>query len=212
MSFAKESRPFVVSLSVAALVLWVFDLSQWALVTAAIAAAILLFFRIPNRHFDGEEDIVLAPANGVVTKIDSLEEKALGEGSFHRIAVFLSVFDVHVQRAPLTGEVLVSNYTAGRKLAAFRAQAEEVNENHFTVIRGTRGDLIGIRQIAGLLARRVVCYLDVGSQVERGQVMGLIKFGSRVDLLVPLSYSLEVRKGQRLREGQTIVARPRETL
>ncbi|HEY7215219.1 MAG TPA: phosphatidylserine decarboxylase, partial [Thermoanaerobaculia bacterium] len=129
-------------------------------------------------------------------------------GRFHRIVTFLSVFDIHVQRVPAAGEVIVSRYSRGRKVAAFREDAGEVNEKHLSVIRRPNGDLVGVRQIAGLLARRVVCYLKEEDRVHRGQSMGLIKFGSRVDLLVPESYRLLVRKGDRLKNGATPVARP----
>ena len=129
----------------------------------------------------------------------------------HRVVTFLSVFDVHVQRSPVAGEVVVSRYTPGRKVAAFRPEAGEVNESHLTVLRDSKGNLFGVKQIAGLLARRVVAYQGVGSQVERGQLIGLIKFGSRVDLLVPSSYRIAVQKGDRLKEGKTPVARPEST-
>ncbi|MCB1036119.1 MAG: phosphatidylserine decarboxylase, partial [Acidobacteria bacterium] len=119
----------------------------------------------------------------------------------------LSVFDVHVQRTPADGEVVHSALTSGRKEAAFKEGLDRINERHLTVIRRPGGDLIGVRQIVGLLARRIVCYLQVGQQVTRGQHLGLIKFGSRVDLLVPASYQVEVAKGQRMRNGETVMAR-----
>jgi phosphatidylserine decarboxylase len=111
---------------------------------------------------------------------------------------------------PAAGEVIVSRYARGRKVAAFREDAGEVNEKHLTVIRRPDGDLIGVRQIAGLLARRVVCYLKEGDRVHRGQSMGLIKFSSRVDLLVPESYRVLVKKGDRVKNGATSMASPQE--
>jgi phosphatidylserine decarboxylase len=134
----------------------------------------------------------------------------VGPGRFHRVVTFLSVFDVHVQKVPAAGEVTTSRYKVGRKVAAFREDAGDINEKHLSVIRRPDGDLVGVRQIAGLLARRVVCYLKEGDQVHRRQPMGLIKFSSRVDLLVPESYSVLVKKGDRVKNGFTPMALPPE--
>lgn len=129
------------------------------------------------------------------------------EGNVQRIVTFLSVFNVHVQRAPVGGEVIESRFSPGRKVAAFRAGAGQVNENHLTVLQCQNGDLIGVRQVAGLLARRVVCSLRPGDRVRQGDLIGLIKFGSRVDLMLPDDYEIVVGQGDRLREGETVVAR-----
>jgi len=179
-----------------------------ALVVAALSIAVLLFFRIPTRRSGAANGLVLAPANGVITKIDTVEEGSLGEKPSRRVVTFLSVFNIHVQRSPVSGEVVESLYTPGRKVAAFREDAGEVNENHWTVVEDEEGRRFGIRQIAGLLARRVVSYTEVGDDLERGELMGVIKFGSRVDLYVPGDYRLEVTEGQKLVEGETVVASP----
>ncbi len=188
--------------------LFLFRHPAWGATALLLAFAVLLFFRDPARGFEGPDSVVIAAADGVVTRIDTVEDPAIGEGRFHRVVTFLSAFDVHVQRVPADGEVVVSALKPGRKVAAFRADAGEVNENYLTVIRRTDGDLIGIRQIAGLMARRVVCYLEQGQAVRRGEHLGLIKFGSRVDLMVPESYQVLVTKGDRMRNGETQVARP----
>ena len=211
MKFAKEGWAFVLPFVLLAGMLALLGHPGWALGLAVAGLAVLLFFRDPRRSYPGEAGVVLAPADGLITRIDRLEDPEIGPGGYHRIVTFLSVFDVHVQRTPVAGEVVVSRYAAGKKVAAFRADAGEVNEKHLTVIRrtdGRPGDLVGMRQIAGLLARRVVCYLKEQDRVERGQLMGLIKFGSRVDLLVPESYRLLVAKGDRLKNGATPVAEP----
>ena len=192
----------------AAAALFYFHKPVWAWVAVVLGLGVLLFFRDPRRHFDGDEGVVIAAADGLVTRVDTVEDAALGPGRWHRVVTFLSVFDVHVQRVPAAGEVKVSELTRGRKVAAFRQDADELNEQHLTVLEREGGDLIGVKQIAGLLARRVVCYLEAGQRVERGQHLGLIKFGSRVDLLVPESYEILVQKGDRVKNGQTPVARP----
>lgn len=211
MTFAKEAWPFVLPFAFGAAVLYWFDLPGWALAALVVGLLVLLFFRDPTRRYQGEVGVVLAPADGLITRIDTIEDPEIGPGPparYHRIVTFLSVFDVHVQKVPAAGEVIVSRYAVGKKVAAFREDAGDVNEKHLTVIRRQNGDTIGVRQIAGLLARRVVCYLKEGDHVHRGQPMGLIKFGSRVDLLVPETYELKVKKGDRVKNGATPMALP----
>jgi phosphatidylserine decarboxylase len=208
MRFAKEAWPFVLPFVFGAAVLYWFDRPGWALAALVVGLLVLLFFRDPTRRYEGEFGVVLAAADGLITRIDTIEDPEIGPGRYHRIVTFLSVFDVHVQKVPAAGEVIASLYAVGKKVAAFRKDAGDVNEKHLTVIRRQNGDTIGVRQIAGLLARRVVCYLKEGDHVHRGQPMGLIKFGSRVDLLVPETYELKVKKGDRVKNGATPMALP----
>ncbi|HSS76359.1 MAG TPA: phosphatidylserine decarboxylase [Thermoanaerobaculia bacterium] len=208
MKFAKEGWLYVLPFVFLAGLLFVFGRPGWG--TAALVAGllILLFFRDPRRSYEGDAGTVLAAADGLITRIDTLEDTEIGPGRYQRIVTFLSVFDVHVQKVPVAGEVIASRYKPGRKVAAFREDAGDVNEKHLTVIRRSTGDLVGVRQIAGLLARRVVCYLKEGDRVHRGQAMGLIKFSSRVDLLVPEAYQVLVKKGDRVKNGATPMAIP----
>jgi phosphatidylserine decarboxylase len=208
MTFAKEAWPFVLPFVFAAAILYWVDRPGWAIAALIVGLAVLLFFRDPRRGYQGDVGVVLAAADGLITRIDTIEDPEIGTGRYHRIVTFLSVFDVHVQKAPAAGEVIASRYSTGKKVAAFREDAGDVNEKHLTVIRRQNGDTIGVRQIAGLLARRVVCYLKEGDHVHRGQPMGLIKFGSRVDLLVPESYTVQVKKGDRVKNGATPMALP----
>lgn len=208
MKFAKEGWIFVLPFLFLAGLLFILGRPGWGAVALVAGVLILLFFRDPKRAYEGDAGYVLAPADGLITRIDTLEDPEIGPGRYQRIVTFLSVFDVHVQKVPSAGEVTVSRYAAGKKVAAFREDAGDVNEKHLTVIRRPDGDLIGVRQIAGLLARRVVCYLKEGDRVHRGQPMGLIKFSSRVDLLVPEGYRVLVKKGDRLKNGATPVAMP----
>jgi len=211
MTFAKEAWPFVLPFVVLAALLVLLGAPGSGAAALVVGVVILLFFRNPKRRFAGNVELIeliLSPGDGVITRVDVIEDAALGPGRWQRVVTFLSVFNVHVQRAPATGEVIVSRYAAGKKVAAFREDAGDVNEKHLTVIRRADGDLVGVRQIAGLLARRVVCYLKEGDRVERGQLMGVIKFGSRVDVLVPESYKVLVQKGDRVRDGLTPLAAP----
>jgi phosphatidylserine decarboxylase len=208
MTFAKEAWPFVLPFVALAVILFVLGYPGYGAAALVVGFVILLFFRNPTRRFGGDVEAILSPGDGVITRVDVIEDPEVGPGRYHRIVTFLSVFNVHVQRAPAAGEVTVSRYAAGRKVAAFREDAGDVNEKHLTVFRRTNGDLVGVRQIAGLLARRVVCYLKEGDRVERGQLMGVIKFSSRVDVLVPESYKVLVQKGARVRDGLTPLAAP----
>lgn len=208
MRFAREAWPFVIPFPLLALFQLLKGRPKTAFATLVTGLGVLLFFRDPDRSFDGDEEVVLAPADGLVTAVDTTEEPLLGEEPVRRIVTFLSVFDVHVQRVPASGAVVSSRHRPGRKIAAFYEHADQVNESHLTVLERANGERIGIRQIAGLLARRVVCYLAPGQSVRRGDALGLIKFGSRVDLLVPSGYEILVAKGDRLRNGETPVARP----
>ncbi len=211
MRFAREALPFVLPVVLLAIALVGFGRPKTGVVVAVLALAILLFFRIPTRPSHPDPTAVLAPANGIVTLVDEVVEPSLGDEPVQRVVTFLSVFDVHVQRSPVSGRVIESLYTKGRKIAAFRADAGDVNENQWTVIESDDGERFGVRQIAGMLARRVVSFAEVGDSFERGELIGLIKFGSRVDLLVPQAYTVEVERGMRLHEGATLVATPRST-
>jgi phosphatidylserine decarboxylase len=208
MKFAKEAWPFVLPFVAVGAGLFLFGYPGWGVGLLVAGLLVLLFFRDPRRAPPEDAAALLAPADGLITRIDELNDPEIGPGSYRRIVTFLSVFDVHVQKVPCAGEVVGSLYTRGRKVAAFQADAGEVNERQLSVIERPGGDRIGVRQIAGLLARRVVCTLRQGDRVERGQPMGLIKFGSRVDLLVPAGYRILVQKGDRVKNGQTAMAAP----
>jgi phosphatidylserine decarboxylase len=210
MKFATEAWPFVLPPFVLAVVLLTLGYPLGAGAAALLGLLVLLFFRDPPRLPEGPEEVVLAPADGTVLEVSTGEEPEVGEGRYHRVVTFLSVFSVHVQKTPTAGEVLYSQLTSGKKLAAFKKGLEEINERHLTVIRRPGGDLVGVRQVVGLVARRIVCYLRPGQTVSRAQSLGLIKFGSRVDLMVPASYEVLVKKGDSMRNGETVVARPPE--
>jgi phosphatidylserine decarboxylase len=208
MGFAREAWPFVLPPAAAAVALFALGWPVAAVVAALIAMLLLLFFRDPVSRYDGPEDVVLAPAWGKVLRVEPAADAAVSEEPLQRIVTFLSVFDVHLQRAPISGRIVDSKETAGRRVAAFRHDAGEVNAGRLTVLEDERGLRVGVRQIVGLLARRIVFHLAPGQRVRRGDTLGLIKFGSRVDLLVPRRYDVLVRPGERVRGGSTPMARP----
>jgi phosphatidylserine decarboxylase len=212
MGFAREAWPFVLPPAAAAGVLFALGWPVAGALLAVIAVLLLLFFRDPHARFDGgvdSRDIVLAPAWGKVLRVEPAEDPTVSPEPLQRIVIFLSVFDVHLQRAPISGRIVHSMANSGKRVAAFRHDAGDVNAGRLTVLEGDSGERVGVRQIVGLLARRIVCYFEPGQRVEQGQTLGLIKFGSRVDLLVPRRYEVLVAAGARLRGGVTPAARAR---
>ncbi len=208
MTFAPEAWPFVLPFWAFGGCFVLFGAFSWAAFFGVLGLLILLFFRNPKRKFDGSPDAILAPADGRVLSVERVVDPDLGEGDCWRVATFLSVFDVHVQRCPVTGKVARSVYRNGLKLAAFRPEAGSANESMTTVFETPSGVRIGVRQIAGLVARRVVAYRREGESCNRGDLLGIIKFGSRVDLFVPSSFRVAVLPGQRVQAGQTVLAEP----
>lgn len=206
MTFAKEAWPFVLPFVLLAVILAFADRRGATGVVLFVGLLVLLFFRDPRRTFSGGDQFVLAPADGKVTAVEEVVDETIGPGNYRRVVTFLSVFDVHVQRCPITGKVVHSELTRGLKLAAFRDDIADKNERHSNIIVRPNGDRIGVRQLAGLLARRVVSYIGTGDEVARGQLLGVIKFGSRVDLYVPATYRVLVKPGDRVKNGETPMA------
>ncbi|HKB94509.1 MAG TPA: phosphatidylserine decarboxylase [Gaiellaceae bacterium] len=209
MRFAKEAWPFVVPFLLAAGAAALAGYVRTAIGLLVAGFLVLLFFRDPRRRFDGPDAVVIAAADGKITGISTLDDAEIGPGRFHRIVTFLSVFDVHVQHAPVGGAVIHSQLRRGSKLAAFHPDVGEKNEGHTNVFELTGGDRVGVRQLAGLIARRVVSYVKTGDRPRRGDLMGVIKFGSRVDLFVPEGYRVLVTVGDRVRGGETPMAERR---
>ncbi len=164
------------------------------------------FFRDPDRlSADGDEKIIVSPADGRVQKVEVVEESTFFQGQARRITIFLSIFDVHVQRIPYAGEVACVHYRPGSFAPAFADSADD-NESNLIGLETEHGPL-SVAQLTGAIARRIICRCDVGDQVDRGERYGLIKFGSRVDLYLPLDVEVLVSEGQRVAGGSTSVAR-----
>ena len=175
----------------------------WLLVLFTIS-----FFRDPERRPAGGPDEAVAPADGKVTDIEEVDEPEVIGGRALRIGIFLSVLDVHVNRVPLDGEVTSVAYQPGRFLDARHADCKTLNEANLVGFRGARGPF-AVRQVAGLIARRIVCPLQVGERYDRGSRMGMIKFGSRTELLVPAGdpVKVEVAVGQKVQGARTVLLR-----
>ena len=187
---------------VAALLVWLTGEWAWAIAPILLAAFFLWFFRDPERQIPSEAGLVVSPADGVVTETAAIETP---DGPRRRISIFLSVFNVHVNRSPIAGTVTALRYQKGLYLNAMNPASADRNEQNSITVRG-QGYEVVFKQIAGLLARRIVCTLREGDQVERGQRVGLIKFGSRVDVLLPAGAELRVKVGQRVIGGSSVLA------
>ena len=174
-----------------------------AIALVLVAAFMAYFFRDPRRNVPAEPGIVVAPADGRVTFVRCGEPDA---GSDSLISIFLSPLDVHVNRAPVAGTITDIEYKKGKFLMATDERARDLNEQNILTIEG---DSIRVKctQIAGILARRIVCWKRAGDRVECGERFGMIKFGSRTDVLLPCSVEVLARKGMRVRGGVTIIGR-----
>ena len=161
------------------------------------------FFRDPERVIPLGEDILVSPADGLITNITEFKE---GKKNYTKVSIFLSVFNVHIQRLPVSGEITKIDYIEGKFINATLDKASEDNERlRLTLKSGSNN--IYVTQIAGLIARRIICYLKVNEKVNQGDRYGIIKFGSRVDIEFPNSYSLMVNVGQQCIGGETIIAK-----
>jgi phosphatidylserine decarboxylase len=169
----------------------------------------ICFFRDPDRTIPLIEDAVISPADGLVeniVKVKPPKELEMGDEKLTRISIFLSVFDVHVNRIPIDGAVKQLHYHPGKFLSATLDKASELNERQNVLIETAKGDKIAVVQIAGLIGRRIVCNLDENQPVKAGERFGMIRFGSRVDIFLPKGVEPKVYLGQHMVGGETVIA------
>src|ERR1700686_203283 len=164
---------------------------------------VLFFFRDPERTPPTDPDSIVSPADGRVMEV---VEEARGEHAGRRISIFLSIFDVHVNRSPVAGRIPAIEYRTGKFYAAMRGRASAENEQNAFHVSSERGDVV-FKQIAGWVARRIVCWKSVGDSVTRGERVGMIRFGSRMDIWLPDRVDILVRPGQHVAGGTSILAR-----
>ncbi len=203
---APEGWPFILTPALLGVVVVVFGLPWlgWLLVGLGIFG--LYFFRNPPRVCTAPPASVCSPADGKVLVVGESPAELVARGLPQQISIFMSVFDVHVNRAPIGGELVDYSYNPGRKFSAFKDKASLENEQNLSVLQGPAGT-VAFKQIAGLIARRIVFDLEVGDEVARGDRVGLIRYGSRVDLFLPPDARPLVQVGERVRAGVTPVAR-----
>ncbi len=167
---------------------------------------IVYFFRDPDRSIPNDENTILSPGDGKVVQIIEVEENTYLQSKARQVSIFLSVFDVHINRIPISGKVGYFNYLKGKYSFAFYPKASIVNEQTIIGIEDGYRKIL-FKQIAGILARRIVCNIREGAAVERGKRFGMIKFGSRVDVLMPLDVEIMVTKNQKVKGGETVLGK-----
>ena len=202
----RAAWPFLAAALLAAGVLALLLSWAWALPALVLAAFFLFFFRDPNRTPPVEPGLVVSPADARITVAGDPAGPGAPPGQWRHVSMFLSLLDVHVNRTPVAGTTGEIGYHPGRWLPAYRPEAGELNE-WTEVWFDCDGGPVVCRQIVGILARRIVCRLQPGDQVNRGQRFGVMKFGSRIDLFLPLDAEILVAPGDRVRGGTTAVAR-----
>jgi phosphatidylserine decarboxylase len=188
--------------AIAGVLVWVTGSGWWAIPPLVLAAFFLWFFRDPERAVPSDPGLIVSPGDGLVTEAVALSTPS---GPRQRISIFLSVFDVHVNRAPIAGVMSRVHYQKGKYLNAMNPACAQCNEQNIVTVHG-EGIEVTFKQIAGLLARRIVFPFREGDRVERGQRVGLIKFGSRVDVVIPAEAELQVKVGQRVKGGSSVLA------
>jgi phosphatidylserine decarboxylase len=209
-----EGRKFVViAAAIALLFWWVIDWDWLGWVSIGITAWVAAFFRDPIRTTPTGAGLIVAPADGMVTMITTVPppreligEDGLDDEPVIRVSIFMSVFDVHINRTPIAGTVRRVVYIAGKFLNADLDKASEDNERQHILVEGEDGTKVAFTQIAGLVARRIVPWIKAGDRLIAGQRVGLIRFGSRVDVYLPAGTSSQVLLGQRTIAGETVIA------
>lgn len=182
----------------------------WGRLPVIIALVLFIFvvsfFRNPRRVVPSDTNTLISGADGKVIKVEEVDEKRYAKKRMQKISIFMSPLNVHVNRIPMTGRVKEVFYNPGKFLGAFDDKASLDNEQNAILLQTDTGDEIVFVQIAGFLARRIVCYAKAGESWNRGSIFGLIRFGSRMDLYFPLSYTVKVRVGDVVKSGETILA------
>ncbi len=200
---AREGWPFILTPLIPAVILWVVGWQVTGGVALVLAVSVALFFRDPPRAIPKDEGLILSPADGRVVHVGPYLGHELQEPAT-QISIFLSVFNVHINRAPYPAVVEDVEYKSGTFRIAWQPEASTANEQNLIMLKAPKGQLL-VKQIAGLIARRIVCRVVRGQKLEAGERIGLIRFGSRVDLIVPTRAELLVKLGDRVKGGSSIM-------
>jgi len=202
---AKEGAIFILPLAALSLILWILWFTASAGFFSLLTLFVVFFFRDPERSIPPGEKAVLAPADGKIIKVEPCWEEYLLKGPTLKVSIFMSLFNVHVNRIPLTGRIIDSSYQTGKFIRANLDKASTMNEQNALLMEAPDGTRLLFVQIAGLIARRIVCWIKKGDVVERGCRFGMIRFGSRVDVYLPANTRLQAQIGQKVLGGQTIL-------
>jgi phosphatidylserine decarboxylase len=202
---AREGYPFIAFIAFATLVAALLEYEFFATLLLFLTGFVFYFFRDPERIIPDSEDGVVSPADGKVILVEKIFDDRFVNEHVYKVSIFMSIFDVHVNRLPFAGVVEKIQYASGSFYAANTDQGGLANEHCALILSTPRDFRYAVVQVAGLVARRIVCWAEKGDTLERGSRFGLIRFGSRVDIYLPQQTQIEVRSGQRVRAGETII-------
>ncbi|MFH1703499.1 MAG: phosphatidylserine decarboxylase family protein [Nitrospirota bacterium] len=201
---APDGYPFIIIFALITVIVYFFGKPWIAILPLTITLFVLLFFRDPERKIPKGEDIFVSPADGKVILIKDVYEKDYLKAESKEISIFMSLLNVHVNRSPCDGKVSLVKHSSGKFLVAHKDAASMENENTVMVLEGKDGKIV-VRQVAGFLARRIVCRAEVGDKLRRGERYGMIKFGSRLDIYLPKDVKIKVKAGDKIKAGETIL-------
>jgi phosphatidylserine decarboxylase len=200
---AHEGYPFIIFSLVITVFVAFFGIGWLTILFALVTFFIIWFFRNPERYFQEEEKVLISPADGKIIKIEKVEISGRISGKFKKISIFMNVFNVHVNRTAYSGRIEAINYHQGKFFSANLDKASQDNERNEVLIRTADGRSIWMVQIAGLIARRIICWVSPGNDVKKGERFGIICFGSRVDVYLPEDSLVSVKLQDKVKAGQT---------
>jgi len=207
MRIAREGYPLIFTALILTLLAFLAGWMPLGIILGLIGLVIAGFFRDPERQPPAGEGLVVSPAGGKVVSVAAVKGDSPFLGSATRVSIFLSPLDVHINRIPMEGRIEKVTYQRGRFLAAYKEEASQRNEQNALSILDAEGRRLGVVQVAGVLARRIICRAKPGDRLGRGERFGLIMFGSRTDTYLPEGCQVEVTEGQRVKGGETVLAR-----
>ncbi len=207
MRIAREGYPLIFTMVIITLLAFAASWLPLGIILGLLALAIVGFFRDPERQAPTGEGLIVSPADGKVVSVEGIKGDSPFLGAATRVSIFLSPLDVHINRTPVEGRIEKIIYQPGSFLAAYKEEASQRNEQNALTIVDNEGRTLGVVQIAGVLARRIICRATLGDRLTRGERFGLIMFGSRTDTYLPEGCRVEVAEGQRVRGGETVLAR-----
>ena len=203
MRLAKEAIPYCAILSILAFLSYHFNIILFCIIIALLAF-VLFFFRSPNRPIIADDKYILSPADGKIQRIIPFREDTFVKGNAIKVSIFLSLFNVHINRSPIKGEITYASYRPGKYFPAFKSHASDLNERNTIGIEDEKIKIL-VHQITGFIARRIVCYRKKGDSVLQGEIFGMIKFGSCTEIDFPDNVKILVKEGDMVIAGETVL-------
>jgi phosphatidylserine decarboxylase len=194
---------FIIHLAVLGIICVFLEIRWAAVLFLSVTLFVMWFFRNPHRVTPEDEKAIISPADGRIIKIEEVEEHEMLKEKVRKVSIFMSVFNVHVNRAPCSGTIEEISYSKGKFFPANLDKASKLNERNSVLIKMADGGQILTTQIAGIIARRIVCWINKGMQIQKGERFGLIKFGSRLDVFMPIDATISVKIGDKVWAGET---------